>query len=754
MFGSFIGVSSGPSEQDDERTTAPVLSRGNAQPKRKQVSRACDWCRLHRIKCDAYSPCKNCQQRGGQCRKKNTAEIRSLPHALRLQIKDLETGAGHGRGPLTESNENISDATTCASSGPLSTTLDHNNVIKNATGVAAYHKRFEKRRWEGVYCRTARSQRSSYYGPSSSFYFLNRVNVCLVEELQQPYFDQQLQPHSASKSFSAPETPDVVVLGGGEDLPPRRYPASDQVFLSRTQEEYFLGLFWQFYYCTMPIVDERDLRAHYQSLWDDTEARIRKPSALVDIILALCMQYGCALLPSGSIPSGPEIDRNDSTIAGRWFYRRAQALLATDLESPSITALQCHIYTVVYLCCASFQNMAHSTLALAVRTAQILGLHLDPPLSLPPAERELRRRVWWVLSTVESKTCMKLGRSFSFQTIDVTCSLPSEDQEIAVSSGSILGNYGTDVTWLTYTVECQKLVSVARQIYEAVYDDYEEILRSRGLSRPYEDPNTLEDCAKALISYMGALQGWLNAVPEGIKTKRRDGGRPFSTDRSSLEIDQHAPIWLQRQRICLELVYHTLCMNFYRVFITFSSKYDVGIPMADAHASACINHAIAHTCMMHQVLSETDLLNGWHEAFQWQWNATVTMIGFLLAYPIGPSTPTARKAVDKAVAAFEIFGSNNVAVSRSAASVARDLVAKADVLINGLWSGLGVSSSMAQTPSAAANQPSTSQDGDQLRGQLNRWANSSSAIHERTDDFSDFMDLALTSSGGSIVGEE
>lgn len=38
----------------------------------------------------------------------------------------------------------------------------------------------------------------------------------------------------------------------------------------------------------------------------------------------------------------------------------------------------------------SFLNTAHATLALAIRQAEIIGLHLEPPASMPCAERELR----------------------------------------------------------------------------------------------------------------------------------------------------------------------------------------------------------------------------------------------------------------------------------------------------------------------------------------------------------------------------
>ncbi|KAL8864888.1 MAG: hypothetical protein Q9198_009582 [Flavoplaca austrocitrina] len=123
-------------------------------------------------------------------------------------------------------------------------------------------------------------------------------------------------------------------------------------------------------------------------------------------------------------------------------------------------------------------------------------------------------------------------------------------------------------------------------------------------------------------------------------------------------------------------------MNLYRPFITFSAvpSSSSGLQLAQGHAIACVDHAIAITDMMHLILTEGDMLRGWHEAFQWQWNATLSLIGYTLAYPLAPSTPSARRAIDSAIDVFETFG-RNFAIAASAANVTRDLAFKADVLI-------------------------------------------------------------------------
>lgn len=496
--------------------------------------------------------------------------------------------------------------------------------------------------------------------------------------LQQPHFDHHMQPNSASRSFASPTS---LKRGNLEETSIPADGSTTGDYLTATQEDYFLDLFWQSYHCTLQIIEEAEFREHYKSLWL-TSGTSRKPSALVDIVLALCMQYGVASVPRSNAATEPklDVDSSDATIAGRWLYHRSQTLLTCELESPSITTLQCYIFSVYYLCSASFQNMAHSTLALATRTAHILGLHLEPPADMPRNQRELRKRLWWTLYTIESKTCMKLGRPWSAQISQVSCSLPADDQELALLSGSNCAS-AQDVTWLTYSLQNTKLVLAARAIYIAFYDKCADILGAKDGTIFYSDPQTLEDCAEFLLSSMKCLEIWLHNLPKALKTKRKGTGEPFSTDRSLLEMELFAPLWLRRQRLLLELLYHNLAMNLYRPFICFSTESSSCLPLAKGNAISCVNHAIAITHIMDQMLTETNMLSGWHEAYQWQWNATLSMIGFILAYPLDPSTPSTRKAIDSAISVFQEFG-NNFAIAASAAKVTRDLTIKADLLID------------------------------------------------------------------------
>ncbi|KAL4934220.1 fungal specific transcription factor domain-containing protein [Aspergillus undulatus] len=445
-------------------------------------------------------------------------------------------------------------------------------------------------------------------------------------------------------------------------------------YLNSIQEDFFLDMFWYSYHPTYQILDEAAFREHYKSLWVNS-ATTRAPSALVDIILALCMQFGVALTPDNRPDS--ELDIADASVAGRWYYRRSQTLLMSELESPSISTLQCHIFSAVYLCNASFQNMAHTTLALAVRTAQILGLHLDPPADLPRPQRELRRRIWWTLYTVETKTCMKLGRPSSVCEGTANCKLPADDHELARLSVSNIAAYGDKVTWFTYGRLVTTLVLAVQTIHSKYWDECAELLAASDAGNLYTDTSSLEEAAEFLTAQMGGIREWLQTVPDAMKTKRREGGKPFSTDGSGLNPERYAPLWLQRQRLLLELLYHNLVMNIYRSFISLPSPSTTGV--VQEHAVSCVKHATTITHTLYEMLAMNEFLKGWYEAYQWQWNATLSLTGFMLAYPLHPASVGVRAALDTAITVFEVFG-HHFAVAKRAADVTRGLVTKVDLL--------------------------------------------------------------------------
>ncbi|KAI1434265.1 hypothetical protein GGR50DRAFT_663732 [Xylaria sp. CBS 124048] len=690
MYATFAGSKTTEYRGDKHgRTTIPTSPSFEAplRPKRQQVARACDSCRMHRRKCDNNVPCKNCVSRGEQCVNKSPGERRTLPQAYReidrlnQKVKDLEEQLESER-RMKQTMPPQSDALTppnTANASPVCA-VEGNTIPSHQPDLARQSSPGGRPIWGGVMTSTGQTSQKTWYGPSSLFYYIHRMNTYLSAVFQQLHPDDLIQLKTVAKTFATPDCNPTDEPDKSDSKSGSRTVTND-TYLTPNQEEYFLNLYWQSFHATIPILDETDFKKHYRSLVTKPTSP-RKPSALVDIVIAISMQKGVAMAQRNSSRplSATEVGKDDPSIAGRLYYRRCQRLLYNEQETPTLTTIQCYVLSSAYTCCAAFQNMSHIALSVAIRSAHMIGLHIEAPSNMPAATRELRKRIWWQMCVFETKTCMKLGRPFETNVEEASCGLPADDHVTASLTGSEFGLMDDHTTWLTYCLYNTKLMIVARQVHTAFYDKYAEFYQGKPI---HDDPEALERYAKFLSTATGPLDAWVESVPDMLRTKRANGGKPLSTDRSPIVMEeQFIPPWLQLQRLKLELMYHIIRSDFYRTFICFPSLVAGAAPLGDTCLSlavCAVEHSMAVTHIFHTAVEKIDLLVGWHEAFQWQWNAALNLAGYLFAYPMSSNASIVREAIDMSIVVFEEFG-RCFGTSLGAAMVMRDLAIKIDFL--------------------------------------------------------------------------
>jgi hypothetical protein len=274
---------------------------------------------------------------------------------------------------------------------------------------------------------------------------------------------------------------------------------------------------------------------------------------------------------------------------------------------------------------------------------------------------------------------MKLGRPFSVSLSSVSCELPADDHDTASTAGSDFAPLDEHGIWLTYNLQHIKLVLAARSIHTTLFDHCLELNAGEAEGVIYDDAVVLKRCADFLSGSIAGLKKWAKELPNILKTFRKDDGVPLSTDDYALSVEQFARLLLQRHRLLLELLYHNLSMNLSRVFITYPTNPTLWESLSLLHAMSAAEHGIALTNIVHQIMTHTDILAGWHEAFQWQWNAAITLVGYVLASPSTDSVARVRKALNRALTVFEVFGRSFTATA-SAAAVVRGLMDKTDCL--------------------------------------------------------------------------
>ncbi|KAJ5761071.1 C6 transcription factor [Penicillium odoratum] len=520
---------------------------------------------------------------------------------------------------------------------------------------------YSLKEWKGVEIHDTPG--AGYYGPLSSSYFGARMSHFLA---------------NVSKGLES-----AFQIGSFRlNYPPTCHHASEKMepnTLSRAQEQYFLDLLWQSFHCVYPIIVEPDFRIYYEYLWERDQVT-RRPSPLVDSLLAVCMQYGATFLMSDENDVESDGGHHVATVSkeSHAFFRRAQTLLLDQMESPSIMALQSHIYCIVYLHNTSFFNAAYSLLGTAVRVAQSLRLHLPRDTSIQK-DQDLYQRLWHTLFVLDCQLSMVLGRPLVTR-VEVNLDLPGDTQEHALLSGSMLMIPGhEEISWLTFHVQSTRLLTIAQSVQIAFYQQGARLIEQKNAESIYCDLYMIEELAACLAREVGAIYDWTRHVPPSLQNCRVSG-EPFSTKRIPINFDTSSPLWLQRQRILLELLYHHLQLSTFRSFLRFPPGNSSITPLSDCHSINCLNHAVALTNLLHQVLTETDLLRGWNPVFQYQWDAALCTLGFVLANPVCPPTPAARKSIQTAIHCFEIMGKNSVA-ARTAAEIVREAGIQAETLV-------------------------------------------------------------------------
>ncbi|KAJ5440093.1 uncharacterized protein N7458_011091 [Penicillium daleae] len=593
------------------------------RPKRKQVSRACDWCRLNRIKCDDSQPCQNCAKRGGHCTHNREKESSlSLPAASR-EIRQLRQQVTKLQEQLNLAIQHTTDPTPAKytsppeSNGTTQSTTPHHENSQEASSLPVP-------RWEGIRIPEGRQSALIYYGPLSSPYFADRMSRHLWEKLGELesnhtslLLDSQLTLPAGNFLLSSGLDQDTANLGLEDDR------AFEE--LSRAQEEYFLDLLWQTFNCIYPIIIEDEFREHYDSLWRTSANETKRHSStLVDSILAVCMQYGSNFLTSdghGDI-SGYHVEAGSRSSYA--LYSRSQKLILDELETPSLITLQSQVYCAVFLYNNSSLNAAYNYLRTAAGTAETLGLNSQPSDGLPPRERQLHRRIWSTLFTLDSQISMVLGRPPLIDRWEIGHDLAVDSQEDSILSGSkLICPNNEDITWLSFHTQYFRLVSLVRRVQNEFEARCVQLLERKSTRTIYEDPFSLEELAGFLAQKARIVYEWARNVPESLKIPRKGSGEPLSTERTPLNFDQFSPIWLQRQRLVLEIVYHHLQLSTFRTFLRFPPGSSSITPLSDCHSINCLNHAVALTRILHQVLTETDLLRGWSAIFQYQWDAAI-----------------------------------------------------------------------------------------------------------------------------------
>lgn len=172
------------------------------------------------------------------------------------------------------------------------------------------------------------------------------------------------------------------------------YNMKDLTVPTRQLADSFLQCYWELFHPVYPVLHKPSFYAKYIQLWQpfDLSGSVSHNNhqdvvfhSTMNIVLALGCQRNIALTVA---------DRED--LASE-FYKRSVRMVSMDtLDTSSLQIVQLLLLRGFYLLYTPYANRCWSTIGVALRVAQAVGLHVATAGVSHQLDREMRRRVWHI----------------------------------------------------------------------------------------------------------------------------------------------------------------------------------------------------------------------------------------------------------------------------------------------------------------------------------------------------------------------
>lgn len=168
----------------------------------------------------------------------------------------------------------------------------------------------------------------------------------------------------------------------------------------------------------------------------------------------------------------------------KWF-RAGQALIDT-ANCRNMYSLQALVCIIVYLQSSALMHSCYSYISIAISVSLQMGLHrAEASTRLEPIEQETRRRVFWVLQTMETYVTTLLGLPTVLDDEDIDQELPSCIENASVHENGLIPNPAGPGPGpgcpMAAVVAHIKLLKIMRRVVKQIYP---RTLR-RGTGRAY-----------------------------------------------------------------------------------------------------------------------------------------------------------------------------------------------------------------------------------------------------------------------------
>lgn len=611
-------------DDDPSHGSAQDAAHSQSLPmqKRRRVGRACDECRRKKIKCDGKQPCTHCTVYSYECsydqpsnRRRNPAPqyvealetrmhkaetlLRSLLPDINLDDPQLDIHSTEQRLLAAQKEKQAAGPPPkppAGSTAPAETGQEggDESLLETMVDNSGYLDRDDQGHWD-------------YHGHTSGIIFVRRLRKQLGAAdipINRPRGMTQMLESPKSVSGS----PQDAAFTPIHDLPPRDVARR----LCHNAIDHACSL--------MRFVHEPSFFTDLEHVYDIPPEQYTNEENSFIPLLYIVMAVGCLFSDDGA--GTLDLAGYEGAIGqGFQFFKAGRQLLeVTDCRD--LTSLQAICFMILFLQSSAKLSTCYSYVGIALRSALRLGLHRSVAADFNPIERELRKRIFWVVRKMDVYVSTLLGLPQMLSDDDIDQEYPMEvDGDFITSQGII--QMPSDFTPLmagcnAHTRLCNVILKVVKYIYPVKNARH----RSKSDQRYMVSHSKIREIERD-------LQTWMEELPAAL--------------RPGTEVSPQ----LERIRQLLRISYAHVQMVMYRPFLHYvsSGSQARGVDKRSyACAAACVSVSrnIVHiTTGMHK----RALLNGsfWFTMYT-TYFAILSLIFFVVE---NPDSPTAKDGVLK-----------------------------------------------------------------------------------------------------------
>ncbi|KAJ6170600.1 hypothetical protein N7485_007946 [Penicillium canescens] len=513
--------------------------------KRRRVGRACDECRRKKIKCDGKQPCTHCTVYSYECsydqpsnRRRNPAPqyvealenrlskaealLRTVLPNVNLDDPQLDVhateqrlAAQKGKDATEGAKQPIAQADSAPEAGDeglLETMVDNSGCLD----------RDDQGHWD-------------YHGHTSGIIFVRRLRKQLgATDIASPMSRSRasITSHMWDSPKSMSESPQDTSLPPTHDLPPRAVARR----LCHNAIDHACSL--------MRFVHEPSFFASLERIYDTPPEQFSNDENSFLPLLYIVIAVGCLFSDDGA--GTLDLSGYEGAIGqGFQFFKAGRQLLeVTDCRD--LPSLQAICFMVLFLQSSAKLSTCYSYVGIALRSSLRLGLHRTVATDFNPIERELRKRIFWVVRKMDVYVSTLLGLPQMLSDDDIDQEYPMEIDGDFITTQGIIQQPSNYTPLMAGCNAHTRLSNIILKVVKYIYPVKNARYRSKSDQRYMVSHSKIREIERD-------LQNWMEELPPAL--------------RPGTEVSPQ----LERIRQLLRISYAHVQMVMYRPFLHYVS---------------------------------------------------------------------------------------------------------------------------------------------------------------------------------------